>query len=72
MPSHPLRKEITAWRFRREEYLRASGRQTDLIKEGFEPLPSTASWAVITGGQPTRFAKPNPSAGLLLVKKVPS
>lgn len=72
MPSHPSRKDIAAWRFRREEYLRASGRLSNLVKEGFEPVPSTAGWAAIAGGQPTRFAKPNTSAGLLLVKKVGS
>jgi hypothetical protein len=70
MPSHP--HTATAWRSRREEYLWASGRQSDLVKEGFEPAPSTASWSMIPGGRPTRLTKPNLKAGLFLVKNAGS
>jgi hypothetical protein len=72
MPSQQSRKNAGAWRSRREEYLRSSGRQSDLVKEGFERKPSTASWAVIAGGRASRLAKPIPSAGLFLMKKVGS
>ncbi len=70
MPRHSSKKRrAAAWRSRREEYLRASGRQGDFVKEGFEPAASIASCAVIAGGLPTRVTKPNPKAGLFLVKQ---
>jgi hypothetical protein len=72
MPSQQPKKHAEAWRARREQYLRSSGRQTDLVKEGFERELSTASWAVIVGGRASRLAKPNPNAGLFLMKKVGS
>jgi hypothetical protein len=43
-----------------------------LVKEGFASAPSTASWSVIPGGQPTRFTKPNLKAGLFLAKNAAS
>lgn len=72
MPSHPSTKHTAAWRSRREEYLRASGRHSDLVREGFEPAASSANWAVIAGGRRTRHTKPNRKAGLFLVKNVDS
>jgi hypothetical protein len=72
MPSHPSTKHTAAWRSRREEYLRTSGRQSDLISEGFEPGASAAGWTVIAGGRSTHHPKPIPRAGLFLVKKVGS
>jgi len=72
MPSHPLTKQTAAWRSRREEYLRTSGRQSDLVREGFEPAASVASWTVIADGRSTHLPKPIPRAGLFLVKKVGS
>ena len=72
MPSHPSTKHTAPWRSRREEYLRASGRQSDLVSEGFEPVASAASWAVIAGGRSTHLPKPIPRAGLFLMKKVGS
>ena len=72
MPSHPSTKHTTAWRSRREDYLRASGRQSDLVREGFEPAASAASWAVIGGGRSSHLPKPILRAGLFLVKKVGS
>ena len=73
MPSHQPNKHAGAWRSRREEYLRASGRQSDLVREGFEPAASSANWAaVIAGGRRTQHTKPNRKAGLFLVKNVGS
>lgn len=72
MPGHPSTKHTAPWRSRREEYLRASGRQSDLVSEGFEPAASAASWAVIAGGRSTPSSKAIPRAGLCLVKKVGS
>jgi hypothetical protein len=72
MPSQQSRRNTGAWRSRREEYLRASGRESDLVKEGFEPAAATPSWAVIAGGRPSHLPKPNLKAGLFLVKKARS
>ena len=72
MPSHPSTKQTAAWRSRREEYLRASGRQSDLVSEGFEPVASAASWAVIAGGRSTHLPKAIATAGLFLAKKMGS
>ena len=68
MPSHPSTKQTAAWRSRREEYLRASGRQCDLVREGFEPAASAASWAVIAGGRSSHLPKPIPRTALFLVR----
>ena len=51
---------------------RASGRQSDLVSEGFEPAASATSWAVIAGGRSTHLPKPIPRAALFLVKRVGS
>ena len=72
MPSHPSTKHTAPWRSRREEYLRASGRQSDLVSEGFEQAASAASWTVIAGSRSTHLPKPTPRAGLFLMKKVGS
>jgi hypothetical protein len=69
MPTHLSTKNTAAWRSRREEYLRASGRQSDLLMEGFEPAASAASWAVIAGGRSSHLPKPIPRARLFLVRK---
>ena len=69
MPSQQPKKHAGAWRSRREEYLRASGRQSDLVKEGFEQTLPTASWTVIAGGRASRLGKANPRVGLFLMKK---
>ena len=37
------------WQRRREEYLRASGRHADLIKEGYVPIESPTDWIVVLG-----------------------
>ena len=72
MPTQQSKQCGTAWRSRREEYLRASGRQWDLVNEGFEPPLPTARWAVIAGGRRSRLPKASPRPGLLLVKGVAS
>jgi len=60
------------WRLRREGYLRASGRKKDLVIEGFEQAPSTASWTVIAGGRTSLLTNSSPRTGLFLVKKLVS
>ena len=71
MPRQPKRHEAV-WRQRREVYLRASGRQADLVREGYEAAGLTASWDVILGDRRSRHPKPNARAGLFLVKGVAS
>lgn len=72
MPTQQPKQHAAAWRSRREAYLRASGRQSDLVKEGFEPTLPTASWAVITGGRTSRFPEASRAPRLLLLKGVAS
>lgn len=72
MPTQQPKQHVAAWRSRREEYLRASGRQSDLVNEGFEPALPTASWAVIAGGRTSRFPEASPGPGPLLLKGVAS
>ena len=43
-------KKCEDWRCRREQYLRESGRQVDLIEEGYAWADST-NWTVIVGGR---------------------
>src|SRR5437660_12387146 len=43
-------KQCEAWRRRREQYLRESGRPVELIKEGYASADST-NWTVIVGGR---------------------
>jgi len=66
MPSHKL-KRSSDWRSRREEYLRASGRHEDLIREGYEiPCPA-AKVVVIPGGR--RLPNESLRIGLFVVKR---
>jgi hypothetical protein len=62
-------KQCEAWRRRREQYLRESGRQVDLIKEGYASADSTKSWIVVVGGRPRGSLERNPGMRLLLVKE---
>jgi len=41
----------SSWQCRREEYLRASGRNADLVKEGYVDAGSDGKWLLITGGR---------------------
>ena len=49
MPNHKLKRD-SDWRCRREEYLRAAGRDEDLIREGYETPRPDAKLVVIPGG----------------------
>ena len=62
-------KQCGAWRRRREQYLRESGRQVGLIKEGYASADSTKSWIVVVGGRPRGSLERNPGMRLLLVKE---
>ena len=44
-------KQYEAWRCRREQYLRESGRHVDLIREGFASADDTTNWTVVVGGR---------------------
>lgn len=61
------RKPAAAWRARREEYLRGSGRQRDLVWEGFEPGINGTKWCVIRGGRTSAFPRLDSYARLFLV-----
>ena len=44
-------KQYEAWRCRREQYLRESGRHVDLIREGYASTDDTTNWTVVIGGR---------------------
>ena len=44
-------KQYAAWRHRREQYLRESGRHVDLIREGYASADDTTNWTVVVGGR---------------------
>jgi hypothetical protein len=67
MPNHKL-KRGSDWRCRREEYLRASGRYDDLIREGYETSGPQAKLVVIPGGR-RRPAASDPEIRLFFVKR---
>ena len=62
-------KQCEAWRRRREQYLRESGRHADFIKEGYAAADSTENWIVVVGGRPRGSLERNPGMRLLLVKE---
>ena len=62
-------KQREAWRRRREQYLRESGRHADLIKEDYASADSTENWIVVVGGRPRGSLERNPGMRLLLVKE---
>jgi hypothetical protein len=66
MRDHKLKRSSDC-RCRREEYLRASGRREDPIREGYQPSGPAAKLMVILGGGKR---SPNVSVriGLLTVK----
>jgi len=70
MPNHKL-KRGSDWRCRREEYLRASGRHEDLIREGYETSEPQAKFVVIRGGRKGPAASA-PGIRLFVVKRVVS
>ena len=44
-------KQYEAWRRRREQYLRESGRHVDLIREGYASTDDAANWTAVVGGR---------------------
>jgi len=44
-------KQYEAWRRRREQYLRESGRHVDLIREGYASADDATNWTVVVGGR---------------------
>ena len=44
-------KQYEAWRCRREQYLRESGRHPDLIREGYASADDGTNWTVVVGGR---------------------
>ena len=44
-------KQCEAWRCRREQYLRESGRHVDLIREGYASADDAMNWTVVVGGR---------------------
>ncbi len=63
------RKQREDWRSRREQYLRESGRQVDLMKEGYSSLESATNWVVTVGGRAEASLERNPEMKLFLVKR---
>ena len=59
-------KQCAAWRCRREQYLRESGRQVDLIREGYASADET--WTMVVGGRGRGPLKRNLGTRLYLVK----
>ena len=68
MPNHKL-KRGSDWRCRREEYLRASGRDEELIREGYETPEPQITLQVIPGGRKGPTAS-EPKIRLFVVKRV--
>jgi hypothetical protein len=55
------------WQHRREEYLRASGRHIDLIKEGYTRGESSTDWIVVVGHRKPNHQGSHPRSELFLV-----
>ena len=61
-------KQCAAWRCRREQYLRESGRHVDLIREGYASEDDATNWTVVAGGRARGPLKRDLGARLFLVK----
>ena len=64
-------KQCAAWRCRREQYLRESGRHVDLIREGREGYASAddgTNWTVVVGGRGRGLLQRGLGKRLFLVK----
>ena len=61
-------KQYEAWRCRREQYLRESGRHVDLIREGYASADDPMNWTVVVGGRGHGHLKRDPGTRLFLVK----
>jgi hypothetical protein len=62
-------KQCEAWRCRREQYLRESGRHVELIKEGYASAECTTNWTVVIEGRAGSPLERNPGMRLFLVKE---
>jgi len=62
-------KQREAWRCRREQYLRESGRHVELIKEGYASAEFTTNWTVVIGGRAGSTLELNAGMRLFLVKQ---
>lgn len=62
-------KQREAWRCRREQYLRESGRHVELIKEGYASAEFTTNWTVFIGGRAGSSSERNAGMNLFLVKQ---
>ena len=62
-------KQCEAWRCRREQYLRESGRHVELIKEGYASAVCTTNWTVVIGGGAGSPLERNAGMRLFLVKE---
>ncbi len=63
-------KQRDAWRRRREQYLRDSGRHLELIREGYTCGHPAEDWAVIVGrGERTALERQVAGARLFVVGK---
>jgi hypothetical protein len=61
-------KPYEPWRCRREQYLRESGRQVDLIREGYASAGDATNWTVVVGGRGRGPLQRELGAGLFLLK----
>ena len=62
-------KQCEAWRCRREQYLRESGRHVELIKEGYASAERMTNWTVVIGGRAGSPLERNAGMRLFLVKQ---
>jgi hypothetical protein len=60
--------QYEAWRCRREQYLRESGRHVDLIREGYAAGDDATNWTVVAGGRGREPLKRELGIRLFLVK----
>lgn len=60
--------ESKDWQRRREQYLRESGRQVDLVNEGYQSAGLSFSWTVFAGGRVGTPLALNPATRPFLVK----
>ena len=61
-------KQYDSWRYRREQYLRESGRDVDLIREGYASADDATNWNVVVGGRGGGPSQRELGARLFLVK----
>jgi hypothetical protein len=63
-------KQYEAWRCRREQYLRESGRHLELIKEGYAFADPAIEWTLVVGGRGRGSLEPGPETRLFMVRQV--